>query len=507
MSKTIVEMDNITKVFPNVKAIDHGRFDLREGEIHSLIGENGAGKSTMMKILYGLYTPEEGTITVNGKVLKNHTPHQAIELGIGMVHQEFMLVKELTVLENIILGFEPKLRGGRIDFEKSKSLIKHYIDTYGMDVQHNKRVQNIPVGEAQRVEIIKALYRGAQILILDEPTAVLTPQEAIKLFEILKKMKEDGKTIVFISHRLKEIMEISDRVTVMRQGKYVGTVNKCDTSIPELAKLMVGREVFLNIQTTSCASKEKVLEVKDIYVPGEREHSKIRGVSFDIYKGEVLGVAGVDGNGQNELAEAIAGLRKIEKGQVLLKGKNIENLSPKKVRKAGLSHIPEDRNKRGLNKEFSIKDNLIPLRLFNNPFSKGIAVQDDKVKDYSDKLIKEFDIRPPNGEIKSGSLSGGNAQKIVVAREVDIGADLLIASQPTRGVDIGSIESIRTIIDGVKRQGTSVLLISADLDEVMSLSDRIIVMYEGKITGMLKREEVDEFKLGLLMTGGKSDES
>ncbi|WZL74999.1 ABC transporter ATP-binding protein [Clostridiaceae bacterium 35-E11] len=498
-------MNGINKSFPNVKAIDNGKFDLYPGEIHSLIGENGAGKSTMMKILYGMYTPDSGTIHVKGNTLEALDPKQAIDYGIGMVHQEFMLVKELTVLENIILGFEPQ-KHNKIDFAKAREKIQYYVESYGMEIQPNKKVIDISVGEAQRVEIIKTLYRGAEILILDEPTAVLTPQETVKLFEILNSLKNDGKSIVFISHKLNEVMEISDRVTVMRHGKYIDTVNKADTSIPELAKMMVGREVFLNIKREVPQIGDTVLSVKNIYVSGEKELSKLRDVSFEVRSGEIVGIAGVDGNGQSELVEAITGLRKVEKGEIHLKKQSIKNLSPLKVRQAGIAHIPEDRNVRGVNRDFSIQENLIGMRLNEKPYTTGIKMNYKEIGKYAEKLIKDFDIRPANKEVSAKNLSGGNAQKIVVAREVDMHADLLIAAQPTRGVDIGAIESIRKTLNRVKESGTAILLVSADLEEILSLSDRIVVMYEGKITGIIPASEATEDRVGLLMTGGKLDD-
>lgn len=505
----IVEMNNIHKQFPYVKAVDGARFDLYKGEIHSLIGENGAGKSTMLKILYGMYTIDQGEIIVNGKRLTDHkyTTHDAIALGIGMVHQEFMLVKEMTVLENIILGSEPTKKGSRnlvIDFEEARKRINYYIDNYQMGIQLDKKVMNISVGEMQRVEIIKALYRGANILILDEPTAVLTPQEADKLFGILDIMRKDGKTIVFISHRLKEVMQISDRISVMRGGKYITTVNKQDTNVDELARLMVGREVFLNMERTPAKGGDVVLDVRDIYVPSERELSKIRGISFQIRKGEVLGVAGVDGNGQSELGEAIAGLRKVEQGQIFLDGRNITNQSPLQIRSAGLAHIPEDRNNRGLNRTHTFADNMLATEIRDRPYSSFGIIHSKAIMAEARARAEHFDIRPRDPSNIAGSLSGGNAQKIVVARELGAtGKKFLIAAQPTRGIDIGNIEGIRKMIDEAKTQGVAVLLISADLDEILSLSDRIIVLFEGKITGELVNDgNIDEGELGLLMMGG-----
>ncbi len=504
MSDYIIEMSDIKKNFGEVKAVKNGCFNLKKGEIHSIIGENGAGKSTMMKILYGMYHYDAGNVFIGGEKLHKYTTKDAIAKGIGMVHQEFMLVDELTVLENIILGFEPE-KGLVIDFDKAKKNIQHYIEKYDMNVSLNKRINQISVGEAQRVEIIKVLSRGANIIILDEPTAVLTPQETERLFEILQNLKNMGNSIVFISHKLNEIMDISDRITVMRQGEYIGTVNKNDTNIPELAKMMVGREVFLDIDKVKTNIGKTVLEVKDLWTSGEKEMSKIRGLSLKVREGEILGVAGIDGNGQTELVEAITGLRKVEKGSVLLSGKDIKNLSVKDIRKKGIAHIPEDRNTRGLNKQFTIKNNLIAALLDEEPFSRKSILKKDIISEYARKLIEKFDIRPNNADAIASGLSGGNAQKIVVAREVSVGGNLLIASQPTRGVDIGAIESIHKILQEVKSNGLGVLLISADLEEIFALSDRIIVMREGRITGELDGNDVDKEKIGLMMMSSEID--
>ena len=495
-----LEMSNIKKSFGNIKAIQNGNFNLRKGEIHSLIGENGAGKSTMMKIAYGLYAPDEGDIFIRNEKYESLNPKKAIDIGIGMVHQEFMLVKELTVLENIILGFE-KRKGVAIDFEASKKEINRYIDTYKMDIQINKRIEQISVGEAQRVEIIKTLYRGAEILIFDEPTAVLTPQETKEFFKILNILKESGESIVFISHKLNEVMEISDRISIMRQGQYIDTVNKTETNVKELAKMMVGRDVFLNVEKKKSKVYDVVLKVDNLWTSGEKELSKIRGISFDVKAGEIVGIAGIDGNGQSELIEAICGLRKVEKGGVYLDNVNITNKTPLKIRKAGLSHIPEDRNLRGLNRSLNIAENIIALKFNQKPYANNMIMNDKEIIDTTNKLIEKFDIRPAQALVATTHLSGGNAQKVVVAREVDANGKLLIASQPSRGVDIGAIESIRKILNKEKEKGKAILLVSADLEEILSLSDRIIVMYEGTITGMLTPEEANDENLSLLMVG------
>ncbi len=502
MSEYVVEMKNIVKTFGEVQAVKNGEFTLKKGEIHSLIGENGAGKSTMMKLLYGMYPIDSGEIIVKGEKMGALDPKIAINHGIGMVHQEFMLVNELTVLENIILGFEPK-KGFTIDFDKARKEVKRHIDEYDMEVQLDKKISQISVGEAQRVEIIKTLMRGADVIILDEPTAVLTPQEARRLFEILNNLKEGGKSLVFISHKLNEVMEISDRISVMRQGNYMGTVEKEKTSPLDLTKRMIGREVFLDIDKSYGKAGDTILEVKDIWVPSGKETSKIRGMSLTVREGEIVGIAGIDGNGQSELVEAITGLRRVEKGSVLLNGQNITNLSPRKVRKAGLAHIPEDRNRMGLNRSMTIEDNLIAVRLDEPPFTKGKILNKKEADSYAQEMVREFDIRPADYSLPTSSLSGGNAQKVVVAREVSMKKKLLVASQPTRGVDIGAIELIRNTLERAKKEGAGVLLVSAELEEIISLSDRIIVIHEGKITGEMMASEANENNLGLLMMGGE----
>lgn len=505
MNNYVVEMKGIVKNFGQVQAVKNGEFTLKPGEIHSLIGENGAGKSTMMKLLYGMYPIDDGEIYVKGEKMGTITPKTAIEHGIGMVHQEFMLVNELTVLENIILGFEPK-KGLTIDFDKARKEVEEYIRKYNMEVQLDKKVSQISVGEAQRVEIIKTLMRGAEIIILDEPTAVLTPQEARRLFEILNNLKQGGKSLVFISHKLNEVMEISDRISVMRQGNYMGTVKKDETSPLDLTKRMIGREVFLNIDKDYSKAGETILEVKDVWIPSQKETSKIRGMSLSVKEGEIVGIAGIDGNGQSELVEAITGLRRVEKGSILLNGREIANLSPKKVRAAGLAHIPEDRNTRGLNRAMTIQENLIAVRLDQPPFTKGALLNQPAQDNYSKEMVEQFDIRPADYKLPTSSLSGGNAQKVVVAREVSMNKKLLVASQPTRGVDVGAIELIRNTLEKAKKEGAGVLLVSAELEEIISLSDRIIVIHEGKITGEMMASEANENNLGLLMMGGSEEQ-
>ena len=504
MSEFVVEMKNIVKSFGEVRAVKDGQFNLIKGEIHSLIGENGAGKSTMMKLLYGMYPIDSGEIIVKGRSMGKLDPKLAIQHGIGMVHQEFMLVNDLTVLENVILGFEPK-KGLQIDFDKARKEIQHFIDQYNMEIQLDKKVSQISVGEAQRVEIIKTLMRGADIIILDEPTAVLTPQETKKLFEILNNLKKEQKSLVFISHKLNEVMEISDRISVMRQGMYMGTVSKEETSPLDLTKKMIGREVFLHIDKTYEKAGKRILDVQDVWIPSQKESSKIRGLSLYVNEGEIVGVAGIDGNGQSELIEAITGLRPVEKGHIFLDGKEITNLSPKKVREVGLAHIPEDRNTRGLNRTMSIEENLVAVEVDKAPFSRGMVMNTAAMDRHSEEMVKRFDIRPTDYKLPTSSLSGGNAQKVVVAREVSMNKKLLVAAQPTRGVDIGAIESIQKTLEEAKKNGAGVLLVSTELEEITSLSDRIIVIHEGTITGELSAGEANENNLGLLMMGGTVD--
>ena len=504
MSEFVVEMKNIVKSFGEVHAVKDGQFNLIKGEIHSLIGENGAGKSTMMKLLYGMYPIDSGEIIVKGQSMGKLDPKLAIQHGIGMVHQEFMLVNDLTVLENVILGFEPK-KGLQIDFDKARKEIQHFIDQYNMEIQLDKKVSQISVGEAQRVEIIKTLMRGADIIILDEPTAVLTPQETKKLFEILNNLKKEQKSLVFISHKLNEVMEISDRISVMRQGLHMGIVSKEETSPLDLTKKMIGREVFLHIDKTYEKAGKRILDVQDVWIPSQKESSKIRGLSLHVNEGEIVGIAGIDGNGQSELIEAITGLRPVERGHIFLDGKEITNLSPKKVREVGLAHIPEDRNTRGLNRTMSIEENLVAVEVDKAPFSRGIVMNTAAMDRHSEEMVKRFDIRPTDYKLPTSSLSGGNAQKVVVAREVSMNKKLLVAAQPTRGVDIGAIESIQKTLEEAKKNGAGVLLVSTELEEITSLSDRIIVIHEGTITGELSAGEANENNLGLLMMGGTVD--
>jgi simple sugar transport system ATP-binding protein len=507
MENTIVKLNNIVKTFGDITAISEGHFELRKGEIHSLIGENGAGKSTLMNILYGMHSPDSGEIIIYDKIYKSINPKTAISLKIGMVHQEFMLVNELTVLENIILGFEP-MKGIRIDFPAARSNILEYMEKYNLMVPLNKKIIDLSVGEAQRVEILKTLLRGSEILILDEPTAVLTPDEALQLFDILETLKKSGKSIVFISHKLREVMQISDRITVMRSSKYVDTLIKKDTSIDEIAVKMIGKEVFLGRKEKDIDfNDEVILRIENIFVPSAREKSKITGLSLEVRKGEVLGVAGVDGNGQTELVEALTGLREVLSGKIFIGDIEITNLSPKKIRNLKVGHIPEDRNTHGLNRATSVEDNIISTKLVDGDFSNKSIIDRVKTLEYSKIKIKKFNVKPPLPELLTSGLSGGNAQKVVVSREINDDLSVLIAAQPTRGVDIGSIEEIRDHIYNSQKQGVGVLLVSADLEEILTLSDRIAVIFEGKIAGIISVKDATEHNLSVLMTGGSLEKT
>ena len=503
MENTILELRGIKKSFGEVHALKNANFSLKKGEIHSIIGENGAGKSTLMKIIGGVYTADEGTMEYDGKVYRNLTAKQAIDVGIGIVHQEFMLVRELSVIENIILGKEPRKSLSRIDFDKSTELLKTYIDDYGFDIHLRKKVRDIPVGEAQRVEIVKTLYRGARVMILDEPTAVLTPQETGLLFNVIRKLQASGTSIIFISHKLNEVMEISDRITVMRGGETVATVEASQTDKTKLAALMLGRSAFVGSKHIKRdVGEETALLVQGIYAPGDRELSKMRNMSFSVRKGEILGVAGVDGNGQTELAETLIGLRKLEAGDIYLNGEKISSLDVRQRRQKHIGYIPEDRNTRGLWRERTIRENLAALPMHQKQMVRFGIIDKKAVADFAETTAEKFDIRPRGTEHICGGLSGGNAQKVVVARELSQPLTLLIASQPTRGVDIGSIESIHAKIRDAADEGASVVLISTELEEILSLSDRVIVLYEGQIAGEVDSENTSEEELGLLMTGG-----
>ncbi len=508
-----LEARGITKAFPGVLANDHVDFQLEKGEIHALLGENGAGKTTLMNILYGLYHPDEGEIYVNGQKVEMDSPSDAIKLGIGMVHQHFMLVPVMTVAENMMLGMESATPGARwlgplsfLDRRKVESEVRELSEKYGLEVDPTAPIHTLPVGVQQRVEILKALYRKANILILDEPTAVLTPQEAEELFEVMRSLKKQGVSIIFITHKLKEVFAVADKITVMRAGKVVGHVLPKDATESMLASMMVGREVILTVEKGPARPGAPVLEVQDLHVRDDRGLPAVNGVSFTVHEGEVLGIAGVQGNGQSELVEALTGLRKIESGKVLMGGDEITDATPREVLETGVSHIPEDRQKRGLVLSYPIADNLVLCTYYKPPFAHGIVMHREAIDEQAERLIREFDIRTPSAYTPAGTLSGGNQQKVIVARELTRPYNLLIAAQPTRGLDVGSIEFIHKRIVEQRDEGHAVLLVSAELDEILSLSDRIAVMYKGEIIDIVPIEKATRENIGLLMAGVKQEQ-
>ena len=494
-------MEGISKRFALVKANDCVNLEVARGEIHALVGENGAGKSTLMRILYGLYRPDSGSISIAGKRADIRSPSDAISLGVGMVHQHFMLIPQLSVAENVVLGSEPSRSGVFLDIQAASRRIEELSRLFALSVDPRPQVEKLSVGAQQRVEILKILFRGAELLILDEPTAVLTPQETEALFVILKKMREQGKTIVFITHKLGEVMQISDRVTVMRRGRVVGVVNTGDSSPAELAMMMVGRRVLFDVEKGPAAAGGPVLELDDVHALGASRVPRLKGLSLSVRAGEILGVAGVEGNGQTELVEVIAGLRRPSSGRVLLKGEDVTGSSPREMLERRVAHIPEDRLKRGLITEFTVGENLILGSQFGPPYGGRVFLNAGAVLANAERVLTEFDVRPRDPFLRAGSLSGGNQQKLVVARELGRGPVLLVAAQPTRGVDIGAIEFIRRCLVSQRDAGTAVLLVSADLSEILSLSDRIAVIFGGRIVSTVDAAATDEKELGLLMTG------
>jgi len=498
---TVIEMKGISKSFPGIKANDNINLSVEKGEIHVLLGENGAGKSTLMNILYGLYQPDEGQIYVKEKAVRISNPNIAITLGIGMVHQHFMLVQPFTVAENIVLGSEPK-KGTSLDIGKAVKDVEELSKKYELKVDPNALISDISVGMQQRVEILKTLYRGADILILDEPTAVLTPQEIEELGIILKSLVSQGKTIILITHKLKEVMAMSDRVTIIRRGKVIDTLNTKDTNIDELAEKMVGRKVNLQVDKSDRQAASPVLEVKGLKALDTRGLEAVKGVDFEVKGGEILGIAGVDGNGQTQLLQSITGLQKPTAGEVLLNGKEITGLPPKDVIESGVGHIPEDRHKRGLILNYSLAENSILGSHRDKKFRGRFGMNYPKIREHARRLIHDFDVRTPNENVEARSLSGGNQQKMIIAREVDRDPGLCIAAQPTRGLDVGAIEFVHKRLVELRDSGKAVLLVSLELDEIMSLSDRIAVMYDGKIVATVDAKDATEKKLGILMAGG-----
>lgn len=500
----IIDLQEIYKIYPNGVMANKGvNFSVEPCEIHALVGENGAGKSTLMKIIYGMEQPTEGKVIIEGVEREFQSSRDAIDAGIGMVHQNFMLVPSFSVAENVVLGQEPTQRGLLNKQQAIEDTIK-ISEQYGLRVNPEAIVDSINVGMRQRVEILKALYRGANILILDEPTAVLTPQETQELFIAIRKLVDQGKTVVFITHKLREVKEVSDRVTVMRKGEVIGTVPTSEATRESLARMMVGREVLMSIEKPKSKRGKKVMEVQNLSYVDDTGVQVLDDVSFNIFSGEILGIAGVEGNGQTELVEVLTGLRSATSGNALVNGNPVLNKTPREVRMARVSHIPEDRLTNGLALDASINENLIVDRYFRPPYKNGLLIDYKKVSELGKKSIKEYGILTPDGELPVSSLSGGNMQKVIVAREFTSDPELLIAAQPTRGIDVGATEFVREQLVRQRTDGTAVLLVSADLGEVMSLSDRIIAIYEGEITGVFPdAASVTEEELGLYMLGIK----
>ena len=507
-SEYIIEMRNITKEFPGIKANDNITLQLKRGEIHALLGENGAGKSTLMSVLFGLYKPEEGEILKNGEVVKINDPNDATALGIGMVHQHFKLVECFTVLDNIILGAEDT-RFGFIKKADAREKVSQLSEKYGLHVDVDEKIEDITVGMQQRTEILKMLYRDNEILIFDEPTAVLTPQEIDELMQIMRNLAAEGKSILFITHKLNEIMAVADRCTVLRKGRYVGTVDIKDTTKENLSQMMVGRPVEFVVEKAPAQPKSEVLKVEGLSVKS-KVHKKlaVNNVSFSVRSGEIVCIAGIDGNGQSELVYGLTGLEPVAAGKVTLNGEDVTKSSIRFRNTHGISHIPEDRHKHGLVLDYTLEQNMVLQRYFEPEFQKHGFIKFNNVREYSDKLIEQYDVRSGQGSVTVvRSMSGGNQQKAVVAREMDREHSLLIAVQPTRGLDVGAIEYIHNQLVAKRDEGSAVLLISFELDEVMNLADRILVMYEGEIVGQLDPKTTTVQELGLYMAGAKREKA
>lgn len=499
MGEIVLQAKNISKHFPGVLANDHINFDLRKGEIHTLLGENGAGKTTLMNILDGIYYPDEGEIYLNGKRVNIRSPFEATKNSIGMIHQHFMLVDTLTVLENVVLGLESQ--GFYLDKKNISEKIAEISKNYNLDINPYAKIWQLSVGEQQRVEIIKTLFRGAKILIMDEPTAVLTPQETDTLFKILRRMIKEDKSIIFISHKLDEVMKISDRITVLRKGKLVGTVDKKEIQQRELAKMMVGREVLFRLDRNPIRRKGEVLKIEDLETHDDKGIKILKGINFSLQGGEIFGLAGVSGNGQKELAEVIVGLRRAIAGKVYIKGEEVTNLCPKAITKEGTNYIPPDRLKVGLVPNLNTVENAILRRYDREPISRGIFLNYEEAAKYTRELIKQFNIMVPRENVPVKFLSGGNLQKLILAREIREEPALLIAVHPSRGLDVGATEFIRKKLLEERDQGVAILLISEDLEELLMISDRIGVIYEGEIVGMVDIDSADINEIGLMMAG------
>lgn len=502
----VVEMRHITKQFGDFKANDDINLKIKPGEIHALLGENGAGKSTLMNMLSGLLEPTSGQILLHGKPVKISSPSEANRLGIGMVHQHFMLIDNFTVAENIILGSEP-IKGAMLDQKKAKAEIEEVSKKYGLFVKPDELISNTTVGMQQRVEIVKTLYRGAEVLIFDEPTAVLTPQEIQELIQIMHELVKEGKSIILITHKLDEIKQVADRCTVIRRGKMIGTVDVADVSSQELADMMVGRSVSFKTEKKAAHPTDTVLSVKNLVVKDARGVEKVKNLNLDVRAGEVVGIAGIDGNGQSELIQALTGLTKVESGTITLKEKEITNQRPRKITESGVGHVPEDRHKYGLVLEMMLADNIALQTYYRAPFSRGTILNYPYINEYARKLIKEYDVRTVSELVPAKSLSGGNQQKAIIAREIDRNPELLIVAQPTRGLDVGAIEYIHKRLIEQRDKQKAVLVVSFELDEIMNVSDRIVVMHDGKIAGEVRPEETTEQELGLLMAGSSLEKA
>ena len=498
--KTLLEIEGVSKSFGSVVANENISLTVKEGEILALLGENGAGKSTLVKAVFGLVKPDSGIIKINGTVMESGDTAAAIASGVGMVHQHFQLVPVMSVTENLILGDEPK-RFGVVNIKRARKEALALSEKYGLEVDPDAIIEDLPVGMAQRVEILKALRRDVKLLILDEPTAVLTPQETDELLEVLRNLAKRGVGILFITHKLREVMAVADRIAVLRGGKLMGTTTPKESSESKLAQMMVGREVVLRVEKSQAKPKQVLLSIKNLRVSDDRKLESVKDLSLEVHAGEILGIAGVEGNGQRELVEAICSMRSRLSGEVIVKGQEIPNLNPRAAHLAGVSHIPEDREKHGLVTSYSIADNLVLNRFDQAPFAKGWIRNLEEVANNGEALVEKFDIRAPNADLSAGSLSGGNKQKVVVARELSQRLDVVVAAQPTRGVDVGSIEFIHNQLIAARDAGAAVLLVSAELDEILSLADRIAVISNGKIVAIFSSKEADRNTIGRLMAG------
>lgn len=507
MESAAIELRGITKIFPGVVANDHINLTVREHEVHALLGENGAGKSTLMSVLFGIYDPDDGTIRVRGKEVEIKDPNAATRLGIGMVHQHFKLVHNYTVTENIILGMESTNRLGMLDLAAAEQKVAKLSEQYGLMVHPSDRIEDISVGMQQRVEILKTLYRDANILILDEPTAVLTPQEVDELMDIIRRLRDEGKTVILITHKLKEIKEVADRCTVLRRGKSIDTVTVSEVSEEQLAEMMVGRAVRFDIDRDPAKPAKPLLKIENLSCKNSRGIMAVKDISFEVHSGEILGIAGVDGNGQTELIYALTGMMPLESGSVMLNGQDISSYSIKKRIESGLGHIPEDRQRHGLVMNFSIGENLVVKNYDKPPYSSPLGILDyPAIFNHANTLIGEYDIRAGGGpNMPVRNMSGGNQQKAIIAREIDLSPEVLIVAQPTRGLDVGAIEYIRKRIVAERDKGRAVLLVSFELDEIMNLCDRIAILSKGEIAGIFREGEVDEHEIGFMMAGSKKE--